>query len=86
VQKSTAEWRTLATTVGSPLRMVQLTYLDKQNFLLIILEHQTNANGVGTCNDVAVAHLWLYRAAQGSCLRIGDVDAFPALKSRIKGR
>jgi hypothetical protein len=36
--------------------------------------------------NVAVAHLWLYRAAQGSCLRIGDVDAFPALKSRIKGR
>jgi hypothetical protein len=31
-------------------------------------------------------YLWIYRAAQGRCLRIGDVDAFPALKSRIKGR
>jgi hypothetical protein len=50
-KRGTAEWRTLATTVGSPLRMLQLTYLDKQNFLLIILEHQTNANGVGTCNE-----------------------------------
>jgi hypothetical protein len=65
---------------------LQLTYLDNQNFLLKSSSIKTNADGVGSCNAVAVAHIWLYRAAQGGGVANGDVDAFPALKSRIKGR
>jgi hypothetical protein len=73
---------------GEPLRIIELTYLDNQNLLLRSSSIKTNVDGVGSCNVVAVAHLWLYRAAQGrgAGFANGDVDAFPALKSRIKGR
>jgi hypothetical protein len=69
-----------------PLRIIQVTYLDNQNLLWRSSSIKTNAEGVGSCNAVAVTCPLAVQSSVGEVFANGDVDAFPALKSRIKGR
>jgi hypothetical protein len=50
-----------------------------------MLEHLITADGVEDCSAVAGAHLWLSSDGAVKLVASGDVDAYLALKSRIKG-